>query len=97
MAEWLQALKVQTREDGRRLYVNAAQYEAVAKVAKKVQEELPNRVGAAPAPSDPLRWVVHGGPGTGKSHVVRDVINDIKPCPKPCKSAQIWSSRKQLG
>ena len=24
--------------------------------------------------SAPLRWVVHGGPGTGKSHVVRDVI-----------------------
>ena len=76
VAEWLQALKVRTREDGRRLYVNAAQYEAVAKVAKKVQEELPNRVGAAPAPSDPLRWVVHGGPGTGKSHVVRDVIKN---------------------
>ena len=73
--EWLHALKNRTRSDGR-LYVNAKQFEAVAKVAHRVCEELPNRIGEPPTDSDPLRWVVHGGPGTGKSHVVRDVIKN---------------------
>jgi hypothetical protein len=39
-----------------------------------VIEELPNRNGDYSEASAPLRWVLHGGPGTGKSHVVRDVI-----------------------
>jgi len=71
--EWLAALAQRQRDDGRP-FVNAKQFEAVAKVAEKVVAELPNRQGSAPQASDPLRWVVHGGPGTGKSHVVRDVI-----------------------
>jgi hypothetical protein len=71
--EWVAALKTRTREDGR-LFVNDKQFEAVAKVAHRVIEELPSRQGCAPKASPPLRWVVHGGPGTGKSHVVRDVI-----------------------
>ncbi len=71
--EWLDALRSRTRSDGR-LFVNTKQFEAVAKVSQKVMEELPNRKGCAPAASEPLRWVVHGGPGTGKTHVVRDVI-----------------------
>ena len=25
---------------------------------------------------DPLRWLLHGKPGTGKSHVVKDVIKE---------------------
>ena len=73
--EWLDALKHRKRSDGR-LYVNAKQFEAVAKEAQRVCEELPNRLGAPPSISQPLRWVVHGGPGTGKSHVVRDVIKN---------------------
>jgi len=73
--EWLQALQHRKRTDGR-MYVNAKQFEAVAKVANRVCEELPNRVGTPPMYTDPLRWMVHGGPGTGKSHVVRDVIKN---------------------
>ena len=73
--EWLEALKTRQGDDGR-LFVNQKQYEAVAKVAQRVVEELPNRQGCAPEASPPLRWVIHGGPGTGKTHVVRDVIKD---------------------
>ena len=71
--EWLASLKDRAREDGRS-FVNGKQFEAIAKVAERVMQELPNRKGCAPQASAPLRWVVHGGPGTGKSHVVRDVI-----------------------
>ena len=58
--EWLVTLKARTREHGR-LFVNDKQFEAVAKVAQRVIEELPNRQGCAPEASPPLRWVVHGG------------------------------------
>ena len=74
--EWLDALKVRSRKDGR-LFVNAKQFEAVAHVAHQVQKELPGRrISVVPKSAEPLRWVVHGGPGTGKSHVVKDVIKD---------------------
>ena len=75
VSEWLAVLETRKREDGR-AFVNAKQLEAVAKVAGRVMEELPNRAGCAPIASEPLRWVVHGGPGTGKTHVVRDVIKN---------------------
>ncbi len=73
--EWLRALKVRPGADGR-LFVNAKQFEAVAQVATKVMEELPNRRSRAPQASEPLRWVVHGGPGTGKTHVLKKVIKE---------------------
>ena len=71
--EWLDALQNRKRGDGR-MFVNADQFAAVANVAQQVRRELPGRDVCTPLPSEPLRWVVHGGPGTGKSHVVRDVI-----------------------
>ena len=73
--EWLKKLKTRQRDDGR-LFVNAKQYEAITKVAERVMAELPERQGCAAKVSPPLRWVLHGGPGTGKTHVVRDVIKD---------------------
>ena len=73
--EWLDMLQQRTRTDGR-LFVNADQFKAIAVVAKQVIKELPSREGVLRADTDPLRWVVHGGPGTGKTHVVRDVIKN---------------------
>ena len=73
VTEWLDALQNRKRGDGR-MFVNADQFAAVDEVAQQVRRELPGRDGCTPLPSEPLRWVVHGGPGTGKSHVVRDVI-----------------------
>jgi len=73
--EWLQELNTRERDDGRP-YVNTQQFAAIKKVAKKIMTELPARNGCAPKPSEPLRWVVHGGPGTGKSHVVKNVIKE---------------------
>ena len=54
----------------------AGEFKAIAVVAKQVIKELPSREGIMRADTDPLRWVVHGGPGTGKTHVVRDVIKN---------------------
>ena len=70
--EWLAALKTRPGHDGR-LFVNEKQFEAVEQVAHRVVEELPSRQGCVPKASPPLRWVVHGGPGTGKSHVIKTI------------------------
>ena len=73
--EWLAELKIRKRTDGRS-FVNQMQFEAITRVAEQVILELPTRDGRFPKPVEPLRWVVHGGPGTGKSHVVKDVIKE---------------------
>ena len=68
---WLQKLKDRRNEGGRPV-ANTKQYDAVSVVAKRVVEEL--RAAASPARigiGEPLRWCVHGGPGTGKSHVIK--------------------------
>ena len=72
--KWMDELASRRHSDGRS-YVNAKQLEAIAKVAHKVMADLPNRQGIMPEPSRPLRWVLHGGPGTGKTHVIKDVIH----------------------
>ena len=77
VAKWLANLK--TRKDSKgRLVTNAKQFEAVEKVAERVMQEL--RAGPdAPdeAFGEPLRWCVHGGPGTGKSKHVIAFIKEL--------------------
>ena len=53
---------------------NAKQAEVCRKVALQVLEEL---AAEGTASVEPLRWAVHGGPGTGKSHVL-NVLNLIR-------------------
>ena len=68
---WLQKLKERRNTSGRAL-ANTRQYDAVGVVAQRVLREL--RATACPARTamgEPLRWCVHGGPGTGKSHVIK--------------------------
>ena len=68
---WLQQLR-ERKDKNNKHVVNAKQFEAVEKIAARVIQEL--RAGPQPTDDDfgePLRWCVHGGPGTGKSkHVI---------------------------
>ena len=52
--------------------LNRKQYEVVDIVAKRILREMHavtkqrfDQIG------EPLRWSMHGGPGTGKSHVIK--------------------------
>ena len=40
-------------------------------IALRVIEDMNTLTGAETTPSEPLRWLLHGGPGTGKSHVIK--------------------------
>eukprot|EP00438_Fugacium_kawagutii_P012955 Skav231714 [mRNA] locus=scaffold1306:362022:371836:+ [translate_table: standard] len=53
-------------------YCNRKQQAFCEKIGARVLEELleQNRSTSGSPPSTPLRWVLHGGPGTGKSHVI---------------------------
>ena len=43
----------------------------VEKVAERLLEEMKADAHAETSPGKPLRWLLHGGPGTGKSHVIK--------------------------
>ena len=53
---------------------NAKQAEVCRKVALQVREEL---AAEGTASVEPLRWAVHGGPGTGKSHVLNLIRKEL--------------------
>ena len=50
--------------------LNKLQYEMVTKVANRVCEEIEMVAGGNNINTEPMRWSLHGGPGTSKSHVV---------------------------
>ena len=53
---------------------NRKQAELCQRVAQQVRAELLAEDGASP---QPLRWVVHGGPGTGKSHTLKLIRREL--------------------
>ena len=59
---------------------NAEQHGFLKMVAQRVlQEEASTALHGEPIATDaePLRWVLHGGPGTGKSHVLRLLKSEL--------------------
>lgn len=57
------------------LLLNPGQCDMVEKVARRVMQELDAEGDEDVDAGEPLRWVSHGGPGTGKTHVI-NVIKD---------------------
>ena len=66
--------------EGRRV-LNTKQYKVVSKVANRVVDEMKAvSKGTKEAFADigePLRWCVHGGPGTGKSHIIKILRDEL--------------------
>ena len=59
------------RSDDGRLLLNALPYEIVERVADQVCVDIRVRNTNKYNNFDPLRWSMHGGPGTGISHVIQ--------------------------
>ena len=71
--DWLASLAVRKDEHGR-LLCNSAQRSFVGRVAERILHEMQTgeaQGGAHDNDHEPLRWVLHGGPGTGKTHAIK--------------------------
>ena len=78
--QWLDTLKERRNTEGRlkgRLVCNPEQFAAVEMVAKRVMRELCAESHGESDYGEPLRWVFHGGPGTGKSHVIKVIKEEL--------------------
>ena len=76
---WLAELKQRRRDDdATKPYCNKKQFKAIKLVAKRVQHELRFTEGeTSEGFGEPLRWLFHGGPGTGKSEAVRIIKKEL--------------------
>ena len=74
---WLGRKKKEVNDEGRRV-LNKEQFKAVEKVAERVMRELRHAASGKVDFGEPLRWLVHGGPGTGKSHVIKQIKELLK-------------------
>ena len=73
---WLREIRLRT-VDGRHVR-NKAQFRVVKRVATRMCAEM--RAVAKQDYSglgEPLRWSIHGGPGTGKSRVVKMLKEEL--------------------
>ena len=75
--DWLKDIRVR-KVNGRRL-LNKTQFRVVKKVAHRIRKELRAVLGYASFDSigEPLRWCMHGGPGTGKTHVIKIIKEEL--------------------
>ena len=72
MEQWLTKKRTE-RNSGNRLVLNTEQFKAVDIVAQRITQELQHAGDEQRDFGDPLRWLIHGGPGTGKSHVTKQI------------------------
>ena len=60
------------REVNGRQILNTSQHEVVQQVVERIcQEMIDLETGYVDSSHEPLRWAMHGGPGTGKTHVIK--------------------------
>ena len=76
--KWLEEIKVE-RNAEQKLFLNEEQYKCAEKVAARVIQELDAEDTAEAQSGEPMRWMLHGGPGTGKSHVIKVVKEKLFP------------------
>ena len=76
VAAWLEKLRVR-RDKKEKLVTNAEQFAAVEKVAQRVMQEVRAEADESKEFGEPLRWCVHGGPGTGKSKHVLAFLKEL--------------------
>ena len=76
MRDWLK--EISTRKENNRKVLNESQLKLVKKVVNRVCEEIEDiRTGKVDNNREPLRWAMHGGPGTGKTHVIQIIKEEL--------------------
>ena len=73
---WCQDIAKRTVD--KRKVLNDSQLRLVNKVVDRVCEEMEDIItGTIDNSREPLRWAMHGGPGTGKTHVVKIIKEEL--------------------
>ena len=66
------------RKVDKRKVLNDSQFRVVTKVVERVCEEMEDMItGTTNNNREPLRWAMHGGPGTGKTHVIKNIKEEL--------------------
>ena len=66
------------RKVDKRKVLNYSQFRVVTKVVERVCEEMEDMItGTTNNNREPLRWAMHGGPGTGKTHVIKIIKEEL--------------------
>ena len=74
--DWLK--EISTRKENNRKVLNESQLKLVQKVVNRVCEEIEDILtGKVDNNREPLRWAMHGGPGTGKTHVIKIIKEEL--------------------
>ena len=61
-----------------RKLLNASQMQVVDQIVERVCQEMIDQVtGTLDRDQEPLRWAMHGGPGTGKTHVIKIIREEL--------------------
>ncbi len=69
IGKWSVKIKKERTGDGR-LLLNTKQFEMVSIVVQRAKIEMEAAATGQVPEGEPLRWLMHGGPGTGQSHVI---------------------------
>ncbi|CAE7576637.1 PIF2, partial [Symbiodinium sp. CCMP2456] len=76
---WLRELPNRRNEAGRRI-CNDEQHAFIERVANRVKREMQTGEaysGCFKTDEEPLRWMLHGGPGTGKTHAINILRDEL--------------------
>ena len=74
--QWLGEIKKKRKKDGRHV-LNKGQFAMVKMVVERILEEAKELGEKGCIKSEPMRWLLHGGPGTGKSHVIKIIHEEL--------------------
>ena len=73
---WFNEIKTRTGDDKRRI-LNKKQYEMIEIITKQVRLEINAHNTDNYDAWKPHRWSMHGGPGTGQSHVIKIIKTEM--------------------
>ena len=77
IVDWLQSIRMR-KDVERRYMLNESQFEVVKIVCDRVCREIEDfNAENVASLEEPLRWAMHGGPGTGKTHVIKFIKNEL--------------------
>ena len=73
---WLSKIQKRRGDDGG-LVLNEKQYDVVSFVANQLCKDMRARNTGTYTDWFPFRWSMHGGPGTGKSRVIKIIKTEL--------------------